>query len=213
MNSEIYFDPDEQNYKYKKTNRKVSDYQLRKLAIKQIIAIKNKNQNITNQLLAGNITLRSWEYQTAKNIKDAHVAMFRLGIGGKKQAVMSDYLKVANELRLNHYPNFRRFVKQIKNGELSRKQINARLNMYWKSAKVSFENAFKDRKIKKGDRFAARRLGSCSPHCQSCIRYYQVGITSIADLILPGVACECRSNCCCDYVTGRTRKEVAAKLK
>ena len=163
-------------------------------------------------MLNGEISFRRWQVETAAAIKDAHLEMFRFGAGGKENLNTVDYLKLANELRINHYPRFRRLVKQIINGELTQRQIMARVTRFYRGSKLSFETSYLSLKEKEGDLYTHRRLGRCKNHCLPCIEYFQLGVTKLSDMILPGYACDCRENCCCDYVTGKTKEEVLARL-
>lgn len=211
-NEKIYFDQDSLVYRYRKSNRKLSEYELKKIAIKQTIQFRLDTQQLTKDLFAGTISFRSWQAQTIEQIKDAHVLMYHLGVGGQDNTKLPDYLDIANELRLTQYRYFKQFVRDIANGKLSQKKIEARLNLYWKGAKISFELGQKKLNQIRGNIWGARILGSCAPHCDPCISYQAAGILPINQLIMPGQACTCRSNCCCSIIYGKSRSEVEKKL-
>lgn len=182
---------------YFPSGRKVSKKQIFHIIKAEQNAIADQLDQTINRLLIGETSFENWQRETARIVKDGHVAMMRYGRGGKDKTYAIHYLDVANELRKVQYPHLRDFASDIRAGKMTEKQIRARMRMYAYSPKVSFERGrhWVERTI--GKKEGLRMLGSCAKHCQSCINYARLGWVPIADLILPGVACECGPYCCC----------------
>lgn len=172
------------------------------LLIQRERSLLNKEMNLTvDRLLNGSLSFEDWQRQNIKIIKDAHLEMMRLGRGGNDRTWGIHYLEVANELRTVQYPAFRKFAEDIKAGKLTEAQIRARLALYAKGAKISYERGNLANQAELGKKLGRRRLGSCAPHCQECIYYAMRGWMPLSEVIPPGVACSCRSNCCCSIET------------
>lgn len=146
------------------------------------------------QYREGTLTLAQWEKLVAESIKDAHVEMFRFGRGGKENTPNAYYLDVANELRENQYPYFRQLVQDLKDGKLSRKQLDARLAAYIRGSKISYQNGKRTYKMEK---YAVRKINDKAENCPDCIRYAAMGVVPASQLPLPMTACQCHTNCKC----------------
>jgi len=153
----------------------------------------------TNRLVSGQIKLADWEKLTAIAIKDSHVAMMRVGRGGSDQTFGIHYLDVANELRNNQYPYFRQLVLDLKDGKLSRKQLDNRLKNYIKASKTSYQ---KGRATYGDQQYAVRKINEKAENCPDCLRYAAMGVVLASQLPLPMTACQCGANCKCSIYYG-----------
>ena len=177
--------------------KQVKDAQLYKIVRSEVKQNEQKFEKLANRLISGNISFQQWQEAMANTIRRSHVNMARLGRGGKGNTFAYHYLVTGNDLRTIHYPALRQFAEQIANGELSEKQIIARAKLYGSASKNSFEVArlslYEDSLTTMG----RRRLGACKDHCPDCLFYASQGWLPIAQIIPPGVNCQCRMNCCC----------------
>lgn len=157
----------------------------------------------TNQLVSGNITAREWEESTAKNVKDAHVALMRFGRGGKDKTYAIHYLDIANELRQNQYPALRGLVSDLREGKLSRKMLDYRLSRFVQSSRVSYEMGRRSYATNEDkNTHALRRLDEQAKHCEDCLKYARMGVRPINVLPVPGQACKCAQACRCSIYYG-----------
>ena len=199
-------------YVHSSSNKIVSEREMYGLLQREAKVTKSRLDGLVTDLLDGKISFENWQKQSATIIKDAHVAAVRLGRGGRENTYGIHYLAVANELKNNQYKNFRKLAQQMSRGELSEKQIRARITNYGGSAKVSYEKARITQLVQKGDMWGRRRLGTCSLHCDDCVEYAERGWVPISQVVPPGIGCACRVNCCCSVETSRYRKENSKKL-
>jgi hypothetical protein len=186
---------------YYPTGKVVPEKALDKLILKTQANYLRDIVEYTNRLVNREVTLADWERVTAEAIKDAHVDMMRLGRGGRDQTFGIHYLDVANELRQNQYPYFRQLVQDLKDGKLSRRQLDQRLAAYVRSSKVSYQ---KGRATVESARafYAVRKLSERAENCPECIQYFLMGVRPKDELPLPMTACRCGSNCKCAIYYG-----------
>lgn len=203
---DIYFDNDANFYRFKGSKRKVSRYQLRRISVLEGRDARKRSEDLLESMLRLERSFENWQYETAIVLKDINLLQYKLGLGNNPNTL--NFLELGRILRNTTYPKFRRLVRQIANGELSKAQIRARVNSYYRGSKLAFETGLKTNQQTSGMRFAKRHLGGCFNHCQPCIGYFQLGVVSIEDVVLPTVACDCRDNCCCSVSYGATAEEL-----
>ena len=192
----LIWDKEKQGYKFKRNNREVSEKYLYKVVAEEVDRFAQKQNKLATQFVNGNISFEEWQSRTVDLIRQSHVEMTRLGRGGKDNTFGIHYLEVGNDLRKTHYPAFRQFAEDVKNGKLTPRQIVARASLYGNASKTSFEKARISTKANQGV-MGRRRLGACKNHCSDCIYYASLDWRPIELVIPPGINCQCRSNCCC----------------
>jgi hypothetical protein len=79
---------------------------------------------------------------------------------------------------------------------MTRKQAEARIDLYAESGKVSYFKGEKTAASRAGKSFARRILG-LAVHCEECLEYFDRGIVPLSELILPMQECSCRVRCKC----------------
>ena len=206
---DLVWNKGEEFYRYKSSGRRVSEYQMLRLIRREQADYAKSIDYLTARLLAGTLNYQDYQNQVAKEIKDAHVAMMRLGRGGREFTYGIHYLDVGNELRKNQYPALRQLFQDLSDGKLSPAQLRARLKNYVKSSKVSYEQGRKTRMAETGIRYARRFLGTVDArNCPDCVRYAQSGVQLSDSLPLPGQDCQCRGNCRCSIRFARFRFEL-----
>ena len=186
---------------YYPSGRAVPQKALDKLILKTQAYYLRDIVEYTNRLVSGEVRLADWERLTAEAIKDAHVDMMRLGRGGREQTFGIHYLDVANELRQHQYPYFRQLVQDLKDGKLSRKQLDKRLADYVRSSKISYQKGRATVETA-NTYYAVRKLSEKAENCPECIQYFLMGVRPKDEVPLPMTACRCGSNCKCSIYYG-----------
>lgn len=192
-------------YRDRSTGRYLSQQNLEALQRRHIAQIEKDINTIADLLLRGQISLATWQEATAKSLKTLHLHQLVLARGGVKQTTAADYLAVGRELR-NQYTYLRQFATDLQRGysvndkgqqvPMTVGRFKARLSLYAKAGRISHEQGKQEVAKSQGKYFMQRFLG-IAEHCPSCPRYAAMGVRPIGGLPLPGVACECRSNCKC----------------
>ncbi|MEW5859795.1 MAG: hypothetical protein AB1861_20820 [Cyanobacteriota bacterium] len=195
-------------YRNKETGRFISKEAVYTLTQKRIEYVKGDLGSVGQLLLDGKINLKTWQQQTAETLKILHTQQYLLGVGGQKALKKSDYLEIGRELK-NQYQYLRKFAVDLTQGKMSPAQFNARLSMYGDAAKVSFFRGEKVAAGRAGFTHGRRSLTSGHIHCSDCPVYAARGIVPIDEVVMPSVACQCRTNCKC-RVTYFTLQEAIA---
>lgn len=154
-------------------------------------------QSATTAMLNGDITLSEWQHRVSSRVKQGHLELMRFGVGGGGNARVWHENDVNKRLQTVDFPALERFGRDLQDGKLSEKQIRARLELYAKGTKASYEKARLDTKRLNGQQYGRRLLGKADLHCDDCIRYASLGWQRLEDIILPGTNCQCGSNCLC----------------
>lgn len=193
-------------YRDRSTGRFLSQTNLEILQRRHIAAIEKDIQTIGDLLLRGQISLATFQEATAKSLKTLHLHQMVLARGGVKQATAADYLAVGRELK-TQYGYLQQFATDLQRGyslnekgdriPMTPSRFKARLSLYAKAGRVSYEQGKQTVAKKSGKYLMKRLLGLTDRHCASCLRYAAMGVQPVGVLPLPCVACECRSNCLC----------------
>lgn len=199
------FDKRSGRYRDKSTGRYLSQSSLETLQRRHINQVEKDIQVIGDLLLSGKISLATFQEAMGKSLKTLHLHQMLIGRGGINQATSSDYLAVGRQLR-QEYSWLRNFAIDINRGysisekgqqvPLTEARFRARLKLYAKAGRVSFQTGQQEVAKSQGKYFMWRTLG-VAEHCADCLRYAAMGIQPIGVLPLPGVACACRANCRC----------------
>ena len=201
----IYWNDDDRVYRYKQSDRKLSNKQLYRVVRQELKIAENKAEQLTNRFVNGNLSFEDWQRRLIERTRNTHINLLRLGRGGKDKTYAIHYLTVGRDLKDYHYKHFQDFALHIKLGDLTPKQIIHRSKLYVRSARVQFEYG---RSTIEGEISAEvkalRKLGACGNHCPECIRYAGLGYVSLVDLILPTQQCSCKMNCCCSVEYSRS---------
>jgi hypothetical protein len=193
----------ENSYYYKSNKRQLNDCDLGKLVRQEVERAVKKQEKIAIQLVVGKIDFETWQKKSIQLVKTTHVNMMRLGRGGARNTFGIHYLEVGNDLRKVHYPAHKKFSQDIKKGKLTAKQIVNRARQYGFAIKSTYERGRLSIEIFKKVKEARRLLGNCKNHCSDCVEYASRGWVNLSDLILPGMACQCRQKCCCFVEYGK----------
>lgn len=145
-------------------------------------------------LVQDRLSVANFQLSVASELKSAHIQLTLLANGGGK-------LDKAVEIGLSEqFDRLDKFGQAISLGELSVPQIKQRARQYANSAKVVFYQIEALSKARSGIKTGKRMLDSQAAHCWDCLRYAALGYVSLADLITPGISCQCNSACKCSVV-------------
>lgn len=192
-------------YRDRTTGRFLSQTNLEKLQRRHIALIEKDIETIGELLIRRQISLETWQETTGRALKSLWLQEYALGRGGVKQVEPTEWLAVGRQLR-EQYSYLRGFSEDINRGysvgkdgrqiPMSESRFRARLNMYSKAAKTSFEMGKQEVAKSQGKMFMQRFINSRHP-CRDCPKYARMGIQPIGALPLPGQRCQCLSACRC----------------
>lgn len=199
------WNPKTGRYFDKSTGRFLSQRAVELLQKRHINLIVQDISTIGDLLLKGQINLQTFQEATAKSMKTLHLHQMLLARGGVKHATPEDYLAVGREVR-NQYAYLRQFAIDLQRGysigekgnrvPMTEARFRARLQMYAKAGRVSYEIGLQQQAKSQGKYYMRRFLG-IAHHCSSCPRYAAMGVQLVGILPLPTHRCECRANCKC----------------
>jgi len=158
--------------------------------------ISEQMRRQTENFITGNITLATWQERIAGNLKDAYVVNLQLGRGGKAVTTFSDYGRIGGRLKFE-YAKLDQFAQEINLGQLSEKQIMARIQQYANGARTAFHDGKRAAKLDAGFN-EERRYTNPAEHCDDCVGYEALGWQPIGSLPPPGTGSVCMHNCKCD---------------
>lgn len=198
----MYFDTATKQYRYKNSNKIVSDSNLQRVHIRGLLQAKRYSDRLVDSLTDNKITFIEFQQKLVVYLKDLKISSLELAKGGKSQTYAVDYLNQARQLRLVDYPSLKKLFVEISQGQHTPKMIKARLHNFWKSSRQAFEYGRREIATDKGDTHCKRQL-AIAEHCEDCIRYAAMGVMPIGELPLPTEQCECRMNCKCSILYGK----------
>ena len=95
-------------------------------------------QGVSKRLVDGEVRIDRWVLDFRQRLKKTYIDQYVLSRGGRQAMTQSDWGRVGRMLR-DRYGYLNRFAEDIKTGSLSNKQIAARGELYFKSARQAFE--------------------------------------------------------------------------
>ena len=154
-------------------------------------------RQITNRFVSGNIDLAAWQEHVAKELRDAYRTNMIAGRGGVKNMTQVDWGRMGGRLK-NEYRYLNTFAKEIEMGQLSEKQIKARIEQYARGTRKAYYDgltaAMRDAEML----YERRYTDPGAQNCDDCLGYEAQGWQPIGSLPEPGLECQCGSNCRCD---------------
>ena len=164
----------------------------------------------TRLMIAGKLSLSEWEKQFAQTLKESHLRMMALSSGGKQNLTSRHYGAAGYELR-RQYEFLDGFARDLAAGKLTADRALWRSGLYSSSIKTAFFKGEKIQKELESFTVARRSLDASANHCSSCTLHSTYGEWKpIAEVVEPGVNCECRSNCKCSIFYAKLADVVRA---
>lgn len=151
---------------------------------------------------AGKISTAEFQTRFAQTLKDYTIQSAVLGAGGRDQMSPTHWGKVGSSLK-QQYRRIGGMGEALAKGELSEKQIAARIRQYSESSRAAFHSSNKRTHQDVGFTQARRSLDGGAKHCEECPGYSTNGEwIPIDEVVSPGDACSCNGRCRC-YVEYR----------
>jgi len=154
--------------------------------------------NLSQQLLDGNISLANWQTSMMEQIKIAHVAAGSAANGGWAQMEQSDWGAVGQMIR-KQYDHLANFAEQIANGE---QKLDGRLlmrsDMYGDAPRGTFEQMERRSQIENGFEEERRVLEDKTNNCDGCLEQAALEWQPIGTLDAIGEE-ECGTRCRCEF--------------
>lgn len=97
-------------------------------------------EDITERLLADQISVDAWLKECRLVLKNAYIQQYLLGIGGQGQLTQKDYGSIGGMLG-EQYKYLQNFAREIAAGNLTPGQIRRRIAMYSNSAREGYARA------------------------------------------------------------------------
>lgn len=220
--TEFFFDRSVNRYRYTDSKKFAPKKAILNLTKEYMKKEELAMQALASRYFTGEISVLEFQLETAKHLKHLHISALILGKDGVENVTSNDFLAVGRILKQQYYDgkgtNGKRFglkylVRDLLDGKLSEAQLKSRLAAYAKSAKQSFWVGRKQASVDDNKTFAIRKLGAVDRHCLSCLRYSALPPQPINQIILPGQACECGSNCACTLQFMTLEQAVQAGLE
>jgi hypothetical protein len=124
-------------------------------------------KNKTEQYVAGKITLPEFVTTVLPEIKHSHTAMSVIAHGGKINMGANEFGKLGSNLRFE-FQHFRELWLARERGEVSDKQLLARINLYADAPYKTFENSLRAAEIKAGSVTEEMRVLGGGKNCSDC---------------------------------------------
>lgn len=154
---------------------------------------KSELKSISEKLFNGELTTGQWEVEIAQLIKNTSLNLYKLN---KPELNQKDLGLIGNRLRQN-YRDLRRLSIDVRKGNLSTKQINARANLIFQKTTTELtELAKQESHLDSGFKWEKRML-SIAQHCPDCLLYASLGWQVVGSLPNPSINCACNSGCKC----------------
>lgn len=153
----------------------VPRFQVRRWADQSIDAVPV--DDLASQLASG-LNVGAWQQSMRENIKREVLRQYLAGRGGIEKMTQSDYGR-CGAIIVDQYKYLDGFAREIKEGNLTEKQIAKRAAMYINSAREAFERAM-DQAIKGTDQDEVRWVLDPSPEVEHCTG--EPGCKELSDL-------------------------------
>jgi hypothetical protein len=190
------FDRQSQRYRNKATGKFIGQTKIEELTRKAIRSAEDEILQVADQLIQEKISIADWQAKTAKHLKQLHIQQYLLGRGGQKMMIDADLDIITAKLK-QEFGYLDAFGQDIKSG-MSVAQFEARVNLYLKNGRSSYQLARRQGHQESGHTYERRRLGAAE-HCQPCLGYADRGWQESGQLPNIGSECDCRANCKCFF--------------
>ena len=120
------------------TNKVFGAGAVRELGSANLDSVQARVESLAGALAAGGISLGEWQSQMRQALKDAHIQMYVLGVGGTGQLTQQDYGRIGGILQ-EQFRYLDGFAAEIARGGLTAAQIRARAAMYAQAAREAYE--------------------------------------------------------------------------
>lgn len=153
-------------------------------------------RDLTQQLRAGEVTLREWQLAMTDQIRLSQIASAAAAKGGLAQLTTADYQRVEQAIADNlRYLD--RFARGLADGSIPLDgRILPRAEQYLLSARTTYADMQRREMVKRG-LTEERRVLAPVEHCEDCVDYAAQSWQPIGSLPAPGVGSRCMTRCQC----------------
>lgn len=157
---------------------------------------RNEVARLSRALVSGNMSIETWQLQTAKEIKSMHLASASLAKGGWAQMTPSDFGKVGRTLR-DEYGYLAKFGAQIKDGtQRLDGSLISRANLYAQGPRSTYHAIEAREMLGQGKAECRNVLGGSEKNCEGCLAETAKGWVAVGEMVEIGSR-DCLGNCRC----------------
>lgn len=196
----------------------VSARDVRAVVDAEATRLNNRLQPINDALVSGAISIALWEEAIAIQIKQSHLRVTALAVGGdealRKSPIARRYFGMVGRNLRDVYASIRRLADQIEAGELTQAQIRDRVRRLANTVIPAHSRAqLLTRISQQGHNEGIRWLDRLvKNHCPSCPNHVRSKWTPIDQIAPIGHACECGGHCRCGIRTRFNPRLAIAQL-
>ena len=163
---------------------------------------QSRLNDIATSYHEGRISPSSFVEQLRVEVRRNAIQNVALAKGGFNSLTQSDYGRIGQTLR-TQYAQISGTAQDVIDGKVSIAQLQNRINGYAGEGKRLYYVTQKDnmRPSSFDNVIIARRQLGDAMHCADCPAYDARGWVLLAEIIPPGVACQCQSHCQCGMLT------------
>jgi hypothetical protein len=156
---------------------------------------KTKLRSLSSRLESRKITIDKFQKDFIRIMKNGHATTTMMGGGGRNR-LDAKSLKTIQQNMKDLPSRIEAMGKDLAQGKLSAKQLQARMDNYGESIRLSFYAADKRSNQIAGKNQARRVLTPGYVHCVECIGHQSVW-TDIKNIVPIGFDCSCQGRCKC----------------
>lgn len=205
MSDEIRYNPNAGRY-IDAAGKFVARAKIENLLDQEQAATEVRLKTLTRMLAHRKLSLQQWESQFASTLREAHLKMMLLAVGGQESLTAQIYGAVGYQLR-RQYGYLDNFAQQLAAGSITEPRAIQRAASYARSLRSTFSRVEQLARETEGFTEAKRSLDPQARHCASCLRYSTRGAwVPISIVVAPATNCECGQNCRCTIAYRRRRR-------
>lgn len=155
---------------------------------------------LTDRLEAGDISVADWQRGIAASLKETHLQLRMLAVGGRDRMTQRHYGSVGGFIRADT-DRLARFGQQVAKGDLTMTQIRARAALYGQAnLRREYERGREWAALDSGYLLERRVLKPGADHCKGCYQEAQLGWVRIGSLApIGGHECAANDQCHKEY--------------
>lgn len=168
-------------------------------ALESVIDVAAERMNsVTQQLIAGDVSLAEWQGVMMEQIKVSHVAAAASSRGGWAQMSQADWGAAGRMIR-DQYDYLRNFANEIASGKQALDgRALVRADLYGDAARGTFEQMRRRYEQQQNGMEEERRVLGEADHCPGCLDQAALGWQPIGELDPIGAE-ECITRCHCTF--------------
>ena len=197
-------------YRDQSTGRYMARSDVMSYVNESLAASGTATNDMGSMVAQGIISPADFETIARQEIKEQYITQYMLGRGGRDAMTQADWGSIGGMLRDQYHPYFDGFMADIKAGNLSEAQIQARLRMYVDSSRQAYEKAHERNAKDLGMDEESWAVDMSLENCEDCLAYRAEGWQEIGYFPEPADgSTRCLSHCGCEklYRNSETAEE------